>query len=61
MLRLPKERFQVLAGHILIGKEEVKSLIWPPGYITTSVVVGVEVAGICAPEDAGLEQEGNNL
>lgn len=31
MLHLQEEEFQVIAGHVLIGREEV---IWSPGYMT---------------------------
>lgn len=36
MPHLPEEEFQVLAGHILIGREEVKPVIWPLGYLKGS-------------------------
>ena len=41
---LHEEEFQVLAGHVLTGKEEVKPVIWPPGYVTISRVAEV---GVC--------------
>lgn len=28
-----KRNSKVLAGHVLIGIEEVKLIIWPPGYV----------------------------
>ena len=34
---------KVLTGHVLIGREEVKPVIWPPSYLTTSSVVVVGV------------------
>lgn len=40
MLHLHEE-FQVLAGQVLIGREAVNPVIWPPGYVTTSRVVEV--------------------
>ena len=51
---LHEEEFQVLAGHVLTGKEEVKPVIWPPGYVTISRVAEVGVlrsvsAGTCLP------------
>lgn len=36
----------MLAGHVLIGREEVKQVIWSPGYRTTSTVVEVGVAQV---------------
>lgn len=36
MLHLHEEEFQAFAGCVLIGREEVKPIIWPPGYVTTS-------------------------
>lgn len=36
MLHLHEKEFQGLDGHFLTGKEEVKSLRWPIGYLTTS-------------------------
>jgi hypothetical protein len=46
VLHLHKGELQVLVGHVLTGREEVKAVIWPPGYVTTSGVaeVGVEQA-----------------
>jgi hypothetical protein len=38
---LHEEYFQVLAGHVLIGREEAKPVIWPPGYVTSSRVAEV--------------------
>jgi hypothetical protein len=38
-----KEEFQVLAGHVFLRREEVKPVIWPPSYLTTSSVVVVGV------------------
>jgi hypothetical protein len=34
----------MLAGHGLIGREEVKPVIWPLGFLTTSRVAEVGVA-----------------
>lgn len=42
MLLLQEEEFQMLAGHILIGKE-VNLVIWPPGSMTISKVAEVRV------------------
>ena len=42
-LHLHKGELQVLVGHVLTGREEVKAVIWPPGYVTTS---GVAEAGV---------------
>lgn len=52
MLHLHEKEFQVLAGHILIGKEEVKPVMWLLGYVTISRVAKVGVlqakcAGTC--------------
>ena len=54
MLHLHEEEFQVLAGYVLIGREEVKPIIWPPGYMTISRVAKVGVIrltcfGKCRP------------
>jgi len=38
MLQLHEEKSQVLVGHVLVGREEVKPVIWPPGYMTASRV-----------------------
>lgn len=43
MLNLHEEESLVLAGHVLIGREEVKPIIWTPGFVTTSKVVEVVV------------------
>lgn len=40
MLHLHEE-FRVLAAQVLIGREAVKPVIWPLGYVTTSRVVEV--------------------
>ena len=58
MLHLHEEEFQVLAGYVLIGREEVKPIIWPPGYMTISRVVEVGVvrlmcAGTCRSRQGG--------
>jgi hypothetical protein len=37
----------MVAGHILIGREEVKAVIWPPGYVTTSMVHGGACKDMC--------------
>lgn len=37
MLHLHKGELQVLVGHVLTGREEVKAVIWPPGYVTSGV------------------------
>lgn len=36
MLHLHEEEFQVLARHVLLGREELEPVIWPSGYRTTS-------------------------
>lgn len=51
----------MVAGHILIGREEGKPEMWPTGYVTTSVVVEVGVARICALDHAGPEQGQGDL
>ena len=52
------EEFQVLTWQLLIWREEVKPVIWPSGYMTTSRVAEVRVVQArCAP-NAGTEQEG---
>lgn len=33
MLHLREEEFHVLSGHVIIGREEVKPVVWPPGYM----------------------------
>lgn len=43
LLHLPKEEFHVLAGHVLIGKGEVKTVMWPPDYVTISKLAEVVV------------------
>jgi hypothetical protein len=43
MPHLHEKEFQVLAGHILIGKEEVKPVMWLPGYVTISRLAEVGV------------------
>lgn len=50
MLHLHREEFQVFAAYVLIGREEVKAVIWPLGYVTTSVVMEgvVCVTRLCA-------------
>lgn len=48
----------MLSGLVLLGREEVKPVIWAPGYVTTSVVVEVRVAKIHVQEHAGPEQGG---
>lgn len=45
MLPLQEKEFQMLAGHILIGKE-VNLIIWPPGSMTISKVAEVRVIQI---------------
>lgn len=61
MLNLHEEEFQVLAGCVLIGRDEAKPVIWTPGYVTTSMVVEVWVTRIHAlPWHAGPEQGGSN-
>jgi hypothetical protein len=35
------EEFYVVAEQVLIGREEVKSIIWSPGYMNTSRVAEV--------------------
>ena len=46
---LHEEYFQVLAGHVLIGREEVKPVIWPPGYVTPSRMVQMGVVRFMCP------------
>lgn len=53
MLHLHKGEFQVLAGHVLTGREEVKPAIWTPNYMTTLTVVGLGVAKLYTLEHAG--------
>lgn len=43
MLHLHEEGSHVLSRHILLGREEVKPVIWPPGYIATLMVAEVGV------------------
>ena len=55
MIHLHEEDFQVLLGYILIRREEVKPVIWPSGYVTTSKVQEVSECpratfpGLCRP------------
>lgn len=35
-LHLHEEEFRVLVGHLLIERKEVKLVIWPSGYMTSS-------------------------
>ena len=49
MLHLHEEEFQVFAGHVLTGSEDIKAVIWPPGYMTTSGVAEVKaIQAMCA-------------
>jgi hypothetical protein len=45
-------------GHLFIWRQEVKPVIWQPGYISTSTVMEVGVARLHSPEHAGPEQGG---
>lgn len=54
MLHLHEKEFQGLEGHVLTGKEEVKSLRWPIGYLTTSKW-GSQVYGHAAPKQGGTD------
>lgn len=49
MFHLHKEEFQAL-----------KSVIWPPDYVTTSMVAEVGFLRICALWYAGIEQGGSH-
>jgi len=54
MLPLHEEEFQVLAGYVLIGRQEVLPVVWSPGYMTTSRMAEVGIlrlacAGTCRP------------
>jgi hypothetical protein len=54
MLHFHEEESQVLAGHVLIGRKEVKPAIWPQGSVTTSMMVEAKVeetmcTGACRP------------
>jgi hypothetical protein len=60
MLHLHEKKFQVLAGHVLIGREEDNPVIQAPSYMTTTTVVEVGVARISAG-NAGPEQRGRDL
>lgn len=59
-LHLHGEEFQVLAGPVLKKREEVKLLIWPPGYVTPSRETSVGVYRLWVPEHAGPEQGRNS-
>lgn len=53
-LPLPEEEFQVLAGYVLIGRQEVLPVVWSPGHMTTSRMAEVGIlrhacAGTCRP------------
>ena len=54
MPHLHEEEFQLLGGDGLTGREEVKPVIWPPGYVITSRVAEVCVGlyRLCAPGHA---------
>lgn len=56
MPHLHEEEVQVLAGLVLLRREEVKTVIWAPGYMTTSMVEEVRVAKMHILEHAGPEQ-----
>lgn len=56
MLHLHKEEFQALAKHAHIGRDKVKLVIWPPGYMTTSRVSEVRVIQATGMGHAGPEQ-----
>ena len=43
VFNLHEEEFQVLAGHVLIVREEVKPIIWSLSYVTASRVMEVGV------------------
>lgn len=43
MHHLHEEEFEVLAEHILKGKEDIKPTIWPLGYVPISRVIEVGV------------------
>ena len=62
---LHEDEFFMHAGlvfyrHVIIGREKVKSAIWPQGYMTTSKVVKVGIERICALEHAGPEKGVND-
>lgn len=49
MLSFHGEEFQVLAGKVVVGREEIKPVIWLSGYVTTLMVVKVGIIGLPAP------------
>lgn len=51
---------QVLAGFVLMGREEIKPVILPLGHVTTPKVVEVGVERIFVPWRAGPEQGGRD-
>lgn len=40
-MHLHKEELQVLSVHVIKGRKEVRTLIWPPGHLTTSMMADV--------------------
>jgi hypothetical protein len=60
MLHLYEEKFQILARHVLIGREEVKLIIWTPGYMTISRVVEMGSYRLVVREHADTGQGGNS-
>ena len=48
MLHLHEEEIRVLAGHVLLGREEVKPLIWPSHYLREGRVGSVLDRGMQA-------------
>ena len=60
MLHLHREEFQVFAAYVLIGREEVKAVIWPPGYVTTSRVAEVGFTQATWPKHADPDQGGKS-
>lgn len=58
-VHLHEEEFQVLAGNVLTGKEEVKPIFWPPDYVTSSRVERWVLSWLCSTGAAGPEQVGN--
>lgn len=58
-LCLHEEEFQVIDAHVLLGREEVKPVIWPLGYVTTSRVAEVGVVRLmCTLAHSGPDQGG---
>lgn len=48
MFHLHEEKFQILSGHVLVGREEVESVIWAASNVTASRTE-VGIIRLCVP------------